>query len=358
LTKSNAHDGKNIAVITFDMVLPYDGSAKSAVAVPEFIQTNAVEIVNYSSSNENKLNRALASPASASTTVKTAAVVLTTQVVSTSEDPTGAESGALKIGEIVTYEVTVVLPGGTLGSVDIADVLPSGLSYVANSASITAQGSAVTATPTLTVNDGTIDFNLGNVAVGNDLRDATGTFIFRLTGVVTAAAGVSDGQSLDNVATISFVDPNLGSRTSVTADAAVVMAVPSLRLTDEVENLSSEAPSFGSGVTVNAGDTIEYRLHLTNTGTGNAFQVEVKDLLNEWDHMMLLWEEDTCSVLLAGAFTELGIVTLPFNPTAENMAEDIAGRILANFPTVEFVGVQLWETPKACAASSMHRLPA
>ena len=282
LTKSNANDGKNIAVITFDMVLPYDGSAKSAVAVPEFIQTNAVEIVNYSSSNENKLNRALANPASASTTVTTAAAVFTKQVVSTSEDPTGADSGALKIGESVTYEVTVVMPGGTLGSVDIADVLPSGLSYVANSASITAQGSAVTATPTLTVNDGTIDFNLGNVTVGNDLRNATDTFTFRLTGVVTAAAGVSDGQTLDNVATISFVDPNnIALRTSVTADAAVVMAVPSLSFTDEVENLSSESPSFGSSVTVNAGDTIEYRLHLTNTGTGSAFQVELKDLLNE-----------------------------------------------------------------------------
>lgn len=86
---------------------------------------------------------------------------------------------------------------------------------------------------------------------------------------------------------------------------------------------------------------------------------DVKDLLNEWDHKLLLWEDDSFLPLVGLDSVQrsiYGVVTLDFNPTAENMAEDICGRILAQFETVKFVGIELWETPKACARASMHKV--
>ncbi len=76
---------------------------------------------------------------------------------------------------------------------------------------------------------------------------------------------------------------------------------------------------------------------------------DIKDLVNEWDHRFLLWENDPIFLVNNEALDEgYGIVRLPFNPTAENMAMDLCQRIQEAFD-LEWVRMQLWETPKSMA---------
>jgi 6-pyruvoyltetrahydropterin/6-carboxytetrahydropterin synthase len=79
---------------------------------------------------------------------------------------------------------------------------------------------------------------------------------------------------------------------------------------------------------------------------------DLKDMVNEWDHFMLLWEQDPILQKMEGLH---GVVTLPFNPTAEHMAQHLAERILRQF-SVHWVNVELWETPK-CSARVERALP-
>jgi 6-pyruvoyl-tetrahydropterin synthase len=94
---------------------------------------------------------------------------------------------------------------------------------------------------------------------------------------------------------------------------------------------------------------------------------DVKDLVNEWDHRMLLWQEDPLTFSL-GVPPDLditveqwwrlredeeGIVRLPFNPTAENMSMDLSQRICLAFD-LDWCKVRLWETPNAWAEAMFY----
>ena len=75
-------------------------------------------------------------------------------------------------------------------------------------------------------------------------------------------------------------------------------------------------------------------------------------LEDNWDHKFLLWEEDP-AVDFFKRQDPLGLVVVPFNPTAENMAkylvEDIAPKQLAD-TTAILTHVMIEETRK-CSAS-------
>lgn len=105
-----------------------------------------------------------------------------------------------------------------------------------------------------------------------------------------------------------------------------------------------------------------YKVHIMVGGRVRApgFVIDfgdLKDLVNEWDHRLLLWDQDP--FYLAAVFDDVvdaresaaGIVRLSFNPTAENMAANLAYRIKMAFPDISEVMVELWETPKAMARS-------
>jgi len=79
---------------------------------------------------------------------------------------------------------------------------------------------------------------------------------------------------------------------------------------------------------------------------------DIKDLLNEWDHRMLLWDQDPImdgpepQIWLAQKY---GVTLVPFNPTAERMAGHIREEIISEYPFLDGGVVRLWETPKAYA---------
>lgn len=98
-----------------------------------------------------------------------------------------------------------------------------------------------------------------------------------------------------------------------------------------------------------------YKIHIMAAGlvVDPGFVIDfgdLKDIVNKWDHKMLLWEKDPCSVttILESDNMDFGVVRLPFNPTAENMAQYLAIKIYDKFPLYSIM-VELWETPKCMA---------
>jgi len=68
--------------------------------------------------------------------------------------------------------------------------------------------------------------------------------------------------------------------------------------------------------------------------TGPGFVLDfgdVKELIDRWDHKMLLWDEDPFFQELGGVIPDTmetyGLVNVPFNPTAENMASNLCRKL-------------------------------
>ena len=75
-----------------------------------------------------------------------------------------------------------------------------------------------------------------------------------------------------------------------------------------------------------------------------------------WDHKMILWEDDPTALWLIRQFPE-GITTVPFNPTAENMArfllEQLGPAVLADLP-ITLTKVVVDETRKCSAIAELE----
>lgn len=95
----------------------------------------------------------------------------------------------------------------------------------------------------------------------------------------------------------------------------------------------------------------------------------VKGMLDEWDHRLVLWDMDPWSIHAPafrpdpsserGAVVDeiSGIVRVPFNPTAENMAQHLATRIVGELDQLLLARVEVRETDKTRATYSASRVP-
>jgi 6-pyruvoyltetrahydropterin/6-carboxytetrahydropterin synthase len=93
---------------------------------------------------------------------------------------------------------------------------------------------------------------------------------------------------------------------------------------------------------------------------------DVKEMIDRWDHKFLLWDMDPLVVGIESglAVREMddeataGIVRVPFNPTAENMAESLARRFVGSSPgfdNIEKAVVEVSETESTVATYSAYR---
>lgn len=87
----------------------------------------------------------------------------------------------------------------------------------------------------------------------------------------------------------------------------------------------------------------------------------IKATLDEWDHRLLLWADDPLYIEDGRvAFTqadeaEYGLIRVPFVPTAENMAEHLAKRFLTDHDHLQYVAIDVHETPKSTATYWANR---
>jgi 6-pyruvoyltetrahydropterin/6-carboxytetrahydropterin synthase len=85
----------------------------------------------------------------------------------------------------------------------------------------------------------------------------------------------------------------------------------------------------------------------------------LKDIINQWDHRTVLWEQDPLVVLEDSVSTchdHVGVVRVPFNPTSENMSQYLAELIqvemFARVPHGK-IEVVISETPKSNAKAEI-----
>jgi 6-pyruvoyltetrahydropterin/6-carboxytetrahydropterin synthase len=77
-------------------------------------------------------------------------------------------------------------------------------------------------------------------------------------------------------------------------------------------------------------------------------------LEDNWDHKMLLWDQDEWFKIIGNGTP--GVVPVPFNPTAENMAkylvEEVGPKVLIDYPSIRLLAVDFYETSK-CSVKAM-----
>lgn len=211
-------------------------------------------------------------------TTSTNSIVVAKSIVTTS---LGGADGVVTPGEIVTYQMTITLPEGVAGDLQIRDAIPAGMAYVAGSIALDTTGyvgsvSAPTAAPVSGVvfGDGTdVTFDFASISTTADNNAANNTFTFTYQTVVLDVAGndgVLPGQTtLNNTAT-----HNNGSGTTFSGNAggaSVTVVEPNLQVTNAISITGPRdagAP-FTYTITVNP----------TANATSGAYEVSVADLL-------------------------------------------------------------------------------
>lgn len=83
---------------------------------------------------------------------------------------------------------------------------------------------------------------------------------------------------------------------------------------------------------------------------------QIKDELNAWDHRLLLWAHDPIwEDIDSGLLADYGCLSVPFNPTAENISRYFAKVFVAEFKNVLLAQVEVSETPKSTARWTERR---
>jgi len=192
-------------------------------------------------------------------------------LVNTSADHTSGTD--VTIGEIVTYELVIALPEGATPSLTLVDDLPAGLAFVPGSVTVDTSGfNGAAPAPTVSGGAGsgddvTISFGAINVVVDNDASN--NAFRVRLQARVLDEAG--------NVG-LPPTPTTLTNRASVTIGSGAPVASNEVTVT-VVEPRLEVAKSFNP-TRAYAGQTVEVTLTVRNSGTAEAFDVQIQDSLD------------------------------------------------------------------------------
>jgi large repetitive protein len=214
------------------------------------------------------------------------------------------------IGEIVTYELVLTLPEGTMPNVALADVLDAGLALV-NFVSITPSSGDVTtsipgvpdgfaqilaaANAGIPGNDSSFTLNFGTLINANTDNDVTETLTVVYRAVVLNTIANARGFSLDNDATFTWAQGGA----SDSADPVVIVE-PTLA----IDKLNGD-PILGQ-----AGDVITFQIVVQHApgSDADAFDVVLTDLIDSVANKMT-YVAASVSVVDAG-----GAVQAPGSP--------------------------------------------
>ncbi|MBH0130352.1 SdrD B-like domain-containing protein [Salinibacterium sp. NK8237] len=191
------------------------------------------------------------------------------------------------IGEVVTYTVEVTIPKSVVADdTTIIDTMPANVRFGEFLDSVCDQEGAPCAATTEVIGapsatDRTIGFFIGDFdpAAAEDR-----VITFRYTGIVTTAA--TDGSTLVNTAWPYWNDTNLITGTPTTVPEPETFdadGTPSTANTDIVEptltiDKNVDGPATGPDTRrAQPGDTLDYSIIVTNTGTSPAYDVTVTD---------------------------------------------------------------------------------
>ena len=189
------------------------------------------------------------------------------------------------IGEMVDYSLTVTIPdGAAVNGVTLSDSLPGGLSFVEIQSISTGTGTHLTSTrgslsscdisnsncaaflnSVDTTGDQIINFDLGDIT-SSSTGNSNESVVITYRAVVLNTLGNQAGKPpLINSASLNYTGGSDGPKT-----ASLTVIEPSVSI----------AKSADRSGTVQSGDAINYTITITNTGVTDAYNLEVKDVLD------------------------------------------------------------------------------
>ncbi|MEZ6134168.1 MAG: SdrD B-like domain-containing protein [Pirellulaceae bacterium] len=197
------------------------------------------------------------------------------------------------IGELVTYEIQVSFPEGTLPDAIIVDTLDPGLAFV-EMVSTTSNGFNYTGslTPTIVNSGRVLTWNLGNVSDSNLADDSGGTITLRYRAVATNSSGNQSGATLDNTVRLGWGNNPANDRIADAEDVTVVEPTLTKGTATKINGTANQ--SLGD-----AGDPITYTIEITNNSGVDAFDISFRDTFP-----------------IAGAFTAVVSATYAIHDTA------------------------------------------
>ena len=199
-------------------------------------------------------------------------------------------------GDTVTYRLTTTLPVSSVENFSLTDYLPIPLYSVSSMTGAGACGTAPPATnswcytstdtvsstpPTVTTNPGLnqIIWNYGN----REVPAQGGTIDILYTMQVTAAP-MADRLNLANLVIQSYRDSVSGTDQPAATTTQVITKQPQLEIKKEITAVShgsvSATPPAGfdaQATGLDAGDTVTYRVRVTNTGSAPAYGIRLTD---------------------------------------------------------------------------------
>jgi len=228
------------------------------------------------------------------TTAPVVETVTTPDIVATilkdrSSDTFGAADSNVRIGDLVEYTLSITIPEGTLGNLQIVDTLPQGLAfegivsingnagpapYIATApfthADITAASLLQAGDPTLEAS--TVSWSLGNVTnQPNDGLSDNFVIVYRarvLDGVFVQSASA---QSLNNSVSISY-----NTATGTVSHSDLVTAIS---LTQPVLTVNKSAVTGGGDTVIDPAEVITYSVDIINSGTAPAYDTVLQDII-------------------------------------------------------------------------------
>ena len=261
------NNGRNIAIITYDVVLP-------VTVTPGQTLVNTSKVSNYASlPGGADFTETFGEPTD-DASVSMAPPTIDKTILATNQAHTTGNNVA--IGEIVTYQVVVTVPEGTSSGAKLVDTLDPGLAFVA-CVSVTASpdlstsiGAFVDAcndptNPTVAGSGTLITYDLGTVTNSNVDNTVAETITFKYSAVVINSPANNRGLPLNNAATWQWTG---GSVSDSAPDVTIVEP--------ELDIQKSANPTAGD-----AGDVIEITLVVQHTGLSNAdaFDVALSDAI-------------------------------------------------------------------------------
>ncbi len=267
----DATSGRNIAVITFDLLV--DGTVQ-----PKQKIDNTAQVFHYSGSEGGPDFAAAGFGGEMSPGAGTAGTTIASPSLTKALDGTnqGHTSGSqVAVGEIITYTVTITVPEGTSPSASLTDVLDAGLAFVdcvkvegspGLSTSLGTFGQACTSSnPTVSNQGRSLVFDFGTVTNSNTNNATAETITVTYKAVVLNSPGNVRGTNLNNAATWAW---SLGSTGGAAPNVTVVE--PTLQVS------KGASPTSGD-----AGDVITFTLTIAHTGSSNAdaFNASLSDVI-------------------------------------------------------------------------------
>ena len=270
--------GTNVAVISYTLQL-------TGAVVPSSVITNTASLDDFTNAEGTAphLTTSLTDTATVTIAPPAAAKAMTGRSLNT----TGTN---VAIGEIVTYQLTLTIPEGTLPGAQVVDTLPAGMAFK-KCDSITNSNPGQVATTLGTdfssacnaglsspndpiVSGQLVTFGLGTITNSNTVNATAETITIQYETVIVNDANTNRGTLLHNSAVLSWTG---GTIAAVTTPNLTVVE-PLMTVTKSAVN--ADVPARGA--TGDAFDTITYTVIISNDNNANgttAYDVSLSDVV-------------------------------------------------------------------------------